>query len=96
MTGQPPDPAFKPRLRWLRKPKPDDPDSPQAPTGVQSVPPDKPYVSGFAQPHQTSLLKLNVEGEAGQAQRHPDTPAGQHATGSFTGPGPDPAEDDKK
>jgi hypothetical protein len=89
MTDKAPGPGFKSHIRWARKPKPDEPS--QAPTGVQSVEPDKPYVPGFAQPHQRAALKVNVEGEA--AQRHPETPAGQHATGSFTGSEQQPAEE---
>ena len=41
---------------------------------------------------QKRALELNVEGR--QGQRHPDTPAGQHATGSFTGD-PDESGEDK-
>lgn len=34
---------------------------------------------------QSDALGMNVDGEGkGQAKRHPETPAGQHATGSFT------------
>jgi hypothetical protein len=32
---------------------------------------------------QRRVLEMNVKG--GQAHRHPDTPAGIHSTGSFTG-----------
>ena len=55
----------------------------EAPTGVQPVEPANSQPAGKDQ--QSHALKLNVEGSAGQGQRHPDTPAGQHATGSFTG-----------
>lgn len=35
---------------------------------------------------QNEALGKNVDGEGkGDAKRHPETPAGQHATGSFTG-----------
>ena len=41
--------------------------------------------SGDEKAAQTKALDLNVDGK--QGQRHPGTPAGQHATGSFTGSG---------
>ncbi|HEX4038705.1 MAG TPA: hypothetical protein VHX37_11660 [Acidobacteriaceae bacterium] len=37
---------------------------------------------------QNDALGMNVEGKI-QAQPHPETPAGQHATGSFTGKKPE-------
>ena len=53
------------------------------PTSVQSVQPDDPQLSGAGREEQHRLLKKNVQD--GKAERHPDLPAGQHATGSFTG-----------
>jgi len=53
------------------------------PTSVQSVQPDDLRVAGAGQEEQRRLLKENVE--KGKAEGHPDLPAGQHATGSFTG-----------
>jgi hypothetical protein len=41
------------------------------------------HLVGAGHEEQQRLLKKNVE--EGQAERHPDLPAGQHATGSFTG-----------
>ena len=41
------------------------------------------HLVGAGREEQIRLLKKNVE--EGQAERHPDLPAGQHATGSFTG-----------
>jgi hypothetical protein len=58
-----------------------------APTSVQPshtpVQPDEAHLTGAGDKERRRLLKENVEG--GQAERHPDLPAGQHATGSFTG-----------
>ncbi|HZU10508.1 MAG TPA: hypothetical protein VFA02_11460 [Pseudacidobacterium sp.] len=57
------------------------------PTGVQPAPapvePEDAYLTGASRSLQRRLLGLNIEN--GQAQRHPDTPAGIHSTGSFTG-----------
>jgi hypothetical protein len=50
------------------------PGSPTEPAGAS--------LTGSKDAAQHQVLNLNVEGE--QAQRHPDLPAGQHATGSFT------------
>lgn len=47
------------------------------------VEPEDAQVTGTSRSLQRRVLGLNVEG--GQAQQHPETPAGQHATGSFTG-----------
>ncbi|MDI3254147.1 MAG: hypothetical protein QJR10_05090 [Bacillota bacterium] len=57
-----------------------------APTSVQShapVEPEDAQLTGASRSLQRRLLGLNVEN--GHAQQHPDTPAGQHATESFTG-----------
>jgi len=51
-------------------------------TSVHTVEPEDPKAIGSAHAPQRDILRHNVEG--GQAQPHPDTPAGQHATGSFT------------
>jgi hypothetical protein len=50
-------------------------------TGSPTGPEDAPAAGG-KDGLQRRVLNLNVDG--GQAQRQPDTPAGQHATGSFT------------
>jgi hypothetical protein len=59
------------------------------PTGVQSAPapvePEDAYLTGASRSLQRRLLGLNIE--HGHAKRHPETPAGLHATGSFTGEG---------
>jgi len=53
------------------------------PASVQSVEAEDPIQSG-GHPHlQKRVLNENFEG--GAAQQHPESPAGQHATGSFTG-----------
>ena len=58
-----------------------------APTSVQPghtpMQPKDAHLVGAGREEQIRLLKKNVE--EGQAERHPDLPAGQHATGSFTG-----------
>jgi hypothetical protein len=58
-----------------------------APTSVQPGPkpmqPKDAQLIGAGRKEQIRLLKKNVED--GQAEGHPDLPAGQHATGSFTG-----------
>ncbi len=50
---------------------------------VLPVEPEDAQLTGTSRSLQRRVLGLNVEG--GQAQQHPKTPAGQHATGSFTG-----------
>lgn len=58
-----------------------------SPTSVQSAPapvePEDAYLTGASRSLQRRLLGLNIE--SGHSQRHPETPAGLHATGSFTG-----------
>lgn len=53
------------------------------PTSVQPVEADDPKESTVDQHSQKTVLRENAE--SGAAERHPATPAGQHATGSFTG-----------
>jgi len=50
---------------------------------VHPVEPEDAQLTGTSRSLQRRVLGLNVED--GQAQEHPETPAGQHATGSFTG-----------
>jgi hypothetical protein len=53
------------------------------PTSVQPVEPEDAKQTG-GDPHlQKRVLAENVEG--GALEQHPESPAGQHATGSFTG-----------
>lgn len=55
----------------------------EPPTSVHHTPPSSESGDHTAkQPSQAQTLRHNTEG--GQAEPHPDTPAGQHATGSFT------------
>jgi hypothetical protein len=51
-------------------------------TSVHPVEPEDPKAAGADHQQQRHVLRHNIEG--GQAQEHPETPAGQHATGSFT------------
>ncbi len=55
-----------------------------APAGVQSLETEDAYLQGGSSKEQTQLLKKNVQ-EHGQAEEHPNTPGGLHATGSKTG-----------
>lgn len=59
----------------------------EAPAGVQTVEPEDPSLTGGGHSSQKNLLEHNLR--AGHAQQHPASPAGQHATGSFTGKGED-------
>jgi hypothetical protein len=52
-------------------------------TSVHPAEPEDAKTTGAADA-QRRVLGLNV-GEGGHAQQHPETTAGQHATGSFTG-----------
>jgi hypothetical protein len=54
----------------------------ESPTSVQSVEPEDPRQTGSSKPAQREILEQNVRD--GQAREHPETVAGQHATGSFT------------
>lgn len=58
----------------------------QPETSVHPVEPEDAYLTGTSRSLQRRVLGLNVDGEGrGQANQHPETPAGQHATGSFAG-----------
>lgn len=65
--------------------KPEQAKPKDAATSVQNTEPGDAYESGGEQKQQRRDLDLNVQGEGGQAQQHPDKPAGIHSTGSFTG-----------
>jgi hypothetical protein len=54
----------------------------EPPTSVQPIEPEDPRQTGSSKPAQRELLEQNVRD--GQAREHPETVAGQHATGSFT------------
>ena len=65
------------------------------PSSVQPVEAEDPKESAGDQHLQKRILNETVEG--GAASQHPDSPAGQHATGSFTGPAPvQPSKTPKK
>jgi hypothetical protein len=55
-------------------------------TSVHPVEPEDMKSVAQDSARQNEALRQNVDGEGkGQAKQHPETPAGQHATGSFTG-----------
>jgi hypothetical protein len=73
--------------------KPDATEEPRAskqqpPAGVQPVEAEDAQLTGTTHPQQREILKDNIPREEkpvpSQAERHPETPAGIHATGSFT------------
>ncbi|HUY81580.1 MAG TPA: hypothetical protein VMU92_07645 [Acidobacteriaceae bacterium] len=64
------------------KPEPA-PGKPEHPASVQHIEPEDPRHLGSSKPMQRELLKQNVE--RGQSRPHPESVAGQHSTGSFTG-----------
>lgn len=55
----------------------------QPSTSVHPVEPEDAQLTGTSRSLQRRVLGLNVENK--QTEEHPETPAGQHATGSFTG-----------
>lgn len=59
-----------------------------APASVQHVEAEHGHTAGKGHSGQKEILQENVE--RGQQERHPATPAGQHATGSFTGTAKNP------
>ena len=77
-----------PISRSPRKPDPSsqkqqaDTPAQQPATSVHPVEPEDKKATGNSQRQQRKVLEMNV-GKGGNAQGHPDTPAGQHATGSF-------------
>lgn len=58
------------------------PNKQEHPASVQPLEPENPRETGSSKSMQRDLLERNVRG--GQAREHPETVAGQHATGSFT------------
>lgn len=74
--------------------KPDASEEPRAskqqpPAGVQPVEAEDAQLTGSTHPAQKEVLKKNVPCDDPasdcQSERHPDMPAGIHATGSFAG-----------
>lgn len=61
----------------------------QPPAGVQPVAAEDAQLTGATHPQQRQVLEQNIPCDANEAdcqsQRHPEMPAGIHATGSFTG-----------
>jgi hypothetical protein len=57
----------------------------EPPAGVQPVEAEDPRQMGSSKRRQRGLLEENVRPEGGAAQQNPNTAAGLHSTGSFTG-----------
>lgn len=55
-----------------------------SPSAVQPVEPEDKYAGTQNARYQQNVLARNAAGDNPQAQRRPEQPAGQHATGSFT------------
>jgi hypothetical protein len=73
--------------------KPDATEEPRAsrqqpPAGVQPVEAEDTQLTGATHPQQREVLQKNLpcgeKSSESQAERHPEMPAGIHATGSFT------------
>ena len=73
---------FTPKLRGPEPAIEHETTTDEHPLSVQSVEPQDPRQIGSSKPAQRELLEQNVR--EGQAREHPETVAGQHATGSFT------------
>jgi hypothetical protein len=90
----------KGRSRAASVPDPDDksqgssPDARTSPMSVQPVEPEDAKLTGVSRSLQRRLLGLNIEG--GATKKHPASPAGQHATGSFVDVPTDDAPKRKK
>jgi hypothetical protein len=72
--------------------KPQTSDS-KASTSVESTPSQSTFQGGAKGQQQRQHLKENSE--SGQQQTHPEVPAGQHRTGSFTGTAEEPEDPSK-
>lgn len=73
---------FTPKLRGPRPEVEHEMPAQEHPVSVQPIEPADPKQTGSSKPEQREILKDNVQ--TGQAEEHPETVAGQHATGSFT------------
>jgi hypothetical protein len=73
---------FTPKLRTGKPAVEDEMTAQENPVSVQPVEPEDPQKAGSSKPAQRELLEKNVT--EGKAKQHPETVAGQHATGSFT------------
>jgi hypothetical protein len=73
---------FTPNLRGPKPAVEHEMTTQEHPTSVQPVEPADPRRTGSSKPAQREMLEQNVR--EGQAREHPETVAGQHATGPFT------------
>lgn len=73
---------FTPKLRGPNPEVEHEMPAQEHPVSVQPVEPEDPRKTGSSKPAQREVLEKNVT--EGQAKQHPETVAGQHATGSFT------------
>jgi hypothetical protein len=73
---------FTPKLRSQEPAIEHEMTAQEHPVSVQPVEPEDPRKTGSSKPAQREVLERNVS--EGHAQEHPETVAGQHATGSFT------------
>lgn len=73
---------FTPKLRGPKPQVEHELPAQEHPVSVQPIEPADPRQTGSSKSDQREILKDNIS--KGQAQPHPETVAGQHATGSFT------------
>lgn len=71
---------FTPKLRGRRPGVEHEMAAQEHPVSVQPIEPEDPQKTGSSKQDQQELLKKNTQA----ARPHPETVAGQHATGSFT------------
>jgi hypothetical protein len=73
---------FTPKLRGPNPEVEHEVSAQENPVSVQPVEPEDPQKTGSSEPARRQVLEKNVT--EGKAKQHPETVAGQHATGSFT------------
>ena len=73
---------FTPKLRGPKPQVEHEEPAQEHPVSVQPIEPADPRQTGSSKSDQREILEDNIS--EGQAQPHPETVAGQHATGSFT------------
>jgi hypothetical protein len=73
---------FTPKLRGSKPEIEHEMAAQEHPVSVQPIEPNDPQKTGSSKPEQRELLRQNAD--KGAARAHPETVAGQHATGSFT------------
>lgn len=76
---------FTPKVRGPKPEVEHEMPAQEHPVSVQPVEPEDPRKTGSSKPEQRERLEQNVKGKNPAAKPHPETVAGQHATGSFTG-----------